>query len=147
MTVAGLSEGEVEIELGDELVVLRPTLRAADRLNTRHGGFAKLLQALAGYDLAAYVDVVAFGSGTTEKARPELREAVWRAGVINLYPHLQEFVLILANGGQRATETEEAGDDASARPPASAMPNTSDGSTSSEPDGSAGPKNRRSTPA
>lgn len=103
-----LSDGEVEFKLGQEDFTLRPTLRAADKLSRKYGGFNKLLQALAAYELDAFVDVVAHGTAAPKEGLPE---RVWRSGLIELFGPMQEYVLVLANGGRRAEQAVEADDD------------------------------------
>jgi hypothetical protein len=48
----------MRLTVGDETIVLRPSLRAAMRLHERHGGFSKLAEAIAKENVSAMADVV-----------------------------------------------------------------------------------------
>lgn len=60
--MADLAADEVVVQVGQDRVLLRTTLRAAMRLNRRHGGFDRILRAIM--DGSAYViaDVIAESS-------------------------------------------------------------------------------------
>ena len=103
-----VSPGEIEIELGGETVVLRPTLGCAVRLNKKFGSFGKLLAELEAYNLEAAIETVATGAPGT----PDVRERVFETGLVTLTPSLIRFVIILANGGKPVdTSTEEEAND------------------------------------
>lgn len=53
-----LAEDEITIRIGRDTVVLRPTLRAALRLERRHGGFDHLLRAVADGNLGVMADLI-----------------------------------------------------------------------------------------
>ena len=42
-----LAADEITISIGNEMIYLKPTLRAAFRLERRHGGFDKIAKAIA----------------------------------------------------------------------------------------------------
>lgn len=97
---------EIEITVGGERAfVLRPTLGAAKWLNQRHGGLMNLLIALDRYDLAAAVDVVHAGTGSTDMQAIE--EKVYAAGLALLTPDLVRFVILLSHGGRKPDEKDE----------------------------------------
>jgi hypothetical protein len=53
-----LANEQMRLTVGDETIVLRPSLRAAMRLYERHGGFSKLAEAIAKENVTAMADVV-----------------------------------------------------------------------------------------
>jgi hypothetical protein len=99
---AKLGAGNVEIKLDDHPEVLRPTLKAAQALSRRSGGFSELVNEVARFDLDAVTAVVAMGLDRQPK---DVAEAVWRTGVSELAGPVIEFIGILANGGRRPNET------------------------------------------
>lgn len=56
-----LANDETAISLGTETIHLRPTLRAAFRLQQRHDGFQNLCHAIALCNLSPFVDVIREG--------------------------------------------------------------------------------------
>ena len=58
-----LAPNDVEITVGRETLFLRPTLRAAFRLEQKYDGFDKLIRALFTGRLSAYGDVIKEGTG------------------------------------------------------------------------------------
>lgn len=58
-----LADDEFELTVGRETVYLRPTLRAAFRLEQKYNGFDKLIHAVFTGHLAAYGDVIKEGTG------------------------------------------------------------------------------------
>ncbi len=91
-----MSAGEVELDLNGKTETLRCTLRAGKLINAG-GGFAEVLRKLAGFDLDAYVYVVAAGLG---RKPADVEEAVYSTGLVNLTEKLSEYVTLLANGGK-----------------------------------------------
>jgi hypothetical protein len=119
--VSDIRPGEVKIDLGDEVVTLRPTARAVRRLGERFDGIMGIAEALARLRLDAFVEVIAAGaagsggpsgSTLTKEQRAELEDAVFRAGLANLVQPLSRYVGILANGGRppKDEEAQEASD-------------------------------------
>lgn len=53
-----LADDEITVRLGSDTVYLRPTLRAAFRLERRHGGFDAIVRAVADGNLSVLADVV-----------------------------------------------------------------------------------------
>jgi len=87
---------DVSITLNGRAETLRCTLRAAKLVNAA-GGFAEALRRLAGFDLDAYVAIVAAGLG---KKPSDVEDAVYEAGLPNLTEALSEYVGLLSNGGR-----------------------------------------------
>src|ERR1700754_982125 len=57
-----LADDEITIRIGQETVHLRPTLRAAFRLERRYGGFDKVIKAILDGSLTVIADVIAESS-------------------------------------------------------------------------------------
>jgi hypothetical protein len=60
-----LADDEITIDFGHEVIRLRASLRAAFRLERQHGGFDKIIQAIADGNLSVMADVVRESSNTT----------------------------------------------------------------------------------
>lgn len=102
--------GHVQIELGDDEVVLKPTGRALERLEKQYDGLVGVVEGLTRFRLKAYVDVVMAGSGAKPTDRDKVTEEVFSAGMINLLQPLTRFVNILGNGGRPPKDEEQDGD-------------------------------------
>lgn len=53
-----LAQDEITIDLGHEVIRLRASLRAAFRLERRHGGFDKIVKGIAGGNFSIMADVI-----------------------------------------------------------------------------------------
>lgn len=106
-----VNSGEITISLDDDKVVLRSTLRAAKAVSAGQGGFVGALQRISQFELAAYVSVVAAGSGRNEK---EIEDAVFSAGIQSLAEPLTKYVALLMNGGRDPNAKSE--NEASGKP-------------------------------
>lgn len=112
-----LAEDEIKIEIGSgrarEIVFLRPTLRAAMRLERAHGGFDKIVQAILDENVTVMASVIR----ESEEQRsdiPRLIESLagmpLYAGVEALKDPLIRHVMQLAGAGERPTEQEAKGE-------------------------------------
>lgn len=102
-----LKAGEVEIELGDETVILKPSLDCCltlSRMNAGIYGPGTIGERLSRYDLDAYVAVVRAGLGLSGNAVKNLDELVFRAGMVNLLRPLTRFVIALGDPDNRRKE-------------------------------------------
>lgn len=109
-----LAEDEIEIRIAGEALHLRPSLRAAYRLERRHGGFEKLARAIADENVTVMADVLREGAYGYSNI-PNLIEAFegkpLRHGLEALTRPLLNFVFMLAG----VDGTERADEDASPR--------------------------------
>lgn len=58
-----LADDEITVSIGDDTMFLRPSLRAAFRLERRYGGFSNLITKLAECNVTAMADVIRESSG------------------------------------------------------------------------------------
>ncbi len=93
--------GEVVTPLG----TLRCTLRAAKEVSAYFGNYLDVFKKLAVFDHDAYVAIVAAGLG---KARKDVEEDVYKAGLPTLTEPLSDYIGLLSNGGRPAA-TDDAG--------------------------------------
>ena len=70
-----LAQDEITIDLGHEVIRLRASLRAAFRLERRHGGFDKIIKGIADGNLGLMADVI------RESADPRSTFAEFLAGI------------------------------------------------------------------
>lgn len=92
---------EIEITLDGETLVLRPTLRAAKRVNEALGGFVGALRQLQNADLGAIALIIAAGTGKqSSNERERIEEKVYAAGVEKALPGTVKFVELLMRGGR-----------------------------------------------
>jgi hypothetical protein len=101
-----LADEEITIRLADEVIHLRPTLRAAFRLERRYGGFDKLLRAVADGNLSAMADVIresADGSSSLPDILERLGTMPLRLGVDALINPIIAHIFALAGVAPDAT--------------------------------------------
>lgn len=98
-----IGAGDVELDLDGERVVLRPTLRTAQRLSRQSGGLARAIERVGNLELDAMVEVVQAGTG---KDGSDIADKVWRTGLPPLAAPCIRFLSNLANGGRPASESE-----------------------------------------
>jgi hypothetical protein len=67
---------EFTIQIGDEELILRPTLKAAWRLEKRHGSFDKILKGIAEQSATVFYDVIAETSGLAPRVIFEFLERI-----------------------------------------------------------------------
>jgi hypothetical protein len=106
--MAQINDGDVEVVLNGQSLVLRPTLRAMSAISSM-GGLGKVRQALVDQEFGTVVSVIMHGANLagTRDAK-ELPEAVFKNGLdASLLVPLIRYVAILANGGKPLTEDEE----------------------------------------
>jgi hypothetical protein len=87
---------EVKTKLVGKDAVLRPSLRAAKKLDAFFGGIGNGFQPLRQFNLAAYTAVIAAGLGKTDE---EVEEAVYETGLANLAGDASLFLSLLTLGG------------------------------------------------
>lgn len=100
---------DVEITLNGKTETLRCTLRAARKVNALTGGFIGVGQRLQSFDLDTYAAIVAAG---LDKKPADVEDAVFEAGLFNIFPTMDEYVGRLMNGGEliKLKETGEPGE-------------------------------------
>jgi hypothetical protein len=114
-----LANETMRLTVGHEMLVLRPSLRAAMRLNERHGGFYKLADAIAQENVTAMADVTRECSGfdllawIDERNTPRSRTVINLDGsafgseLHSLVAPLVRFVAALAGADDEAKTTTE----------------------------------------
>jgi hypothetical protein len=108
MVQATPGAGDVDFVLGDDLIVLRPTLKAALKLSTRPGGLAELSRKCLSLDIEAISDIMVVA--TVEEISGNLMQRIFEEGVINLAGPCVTFINNLSNGGKPFEDKSE-GDD------------------------------------
>lgn len=95
---------EVEITLNGKTETLRCTLRAAKRVNAMPDGFQGVGRRLISLDFDTYVAIVAVG---LDKKPADVEDAVFEAGMLKLFPVIDEYVGRLMNGGELIRPKED----------------------------------------
>lgn len=103
-----IGAGDVEIDLGGEVLVLRPTLDACMRINKIAGGMNAAANGVASLNFDIICDVIAAGLGANPTQRQKLiPEKVYMAGMINLAGPCIRFIRIVNNGGRPPVDEED----------------------------------------
>jgi hypothetical protein len=90
MKIAG---DELTITLGEEEIILHPSLRHAIRLNRRSGGFPALARDIADGSLTAALDII---EPNAEFSRDYLAELIMSAGPDRMRPVFLQYILACA---------------------------------------------------
>ena len=106
MSEPNFGAGDVPIELGGEVHVLRPTLAACQQISKMGGGGGPnvVMARLQAMDFDTVCAVIVAGLGKTAKELPEL---IYKAGVISFTAPCIRFVGIVNNGGRPLDEEDE----------------------------------------
>jgi len=102
MEEATLGAGDVEIDLGGDKVVLRPSLRAAMKLTTQPGGLSSMVQRCSNLDIEAISDVIITGGSI--KVDELTKELIFETGLLSLAAPCITYLNALANGGKLLSE-------------------------------------------
>ena len=97
MTKPSIGIGNIEVNLGGESLVLRPSLAAALAISRKDGGIMSMVQACTRFDLDAIAFVVAQGLG---RPASEVTELIWNTGIAKVAPAAIQFCTVLSNGGR-----------------------------------------------
>jgi hypothetical protein len=112
--MSDLNAGEVEITLGDDTLVLKPTPAAAlaissfkDDIGT---GISAAMRGVDNQNIFMQAAVIKAAAGIPDKTAKDLSTRVFLAGTFNLRTPLQEFLAMLMNGGKPFVAKEEGED-------------------------------------
>lgn len=89
--------GTVEVALGDETYVLKPTLGAVRAIEAHFGGLRGASQAINALSVDGCAVIIAGGAGLTGKAAEAIPEQVWQAGVLEVSVQLNAYLVALYN--------------------------------------------------
>jgi hypothetical protein len=95
-----IGAGNVEIELDDEICVLKPSLQACQALSRMRGGINNTVRAVGDLDFDVMVTVIGLGLGLSGKELKELPERVYENGLPELSGPLIRYLSNVANGGK-----------------------------------------------
>lgn len=90
--------GDVKVMLGEDEIVLRPSLKAGINLSTRPGGLPEMVSRCLNLDFEAICDVLIVGANI--KVESDTKQRIFEAGTINLSSPCIQFLNTLANGGK-----------------------------------------------
>ncbi len=103
--------GDVEIVLGPENLVLKPTLAAGLAISRQAAGIRGAIDKVMALDLDMILTVIRVGIGPKEAKRyPNLDEMVFASGITSgqgmMLTRLVEYLTNLSRGGRPADDTE-----------------------------------------
>lgn len=104
--------GNVEIVLGDDTLILKPTLNAALAISRTAGGIRGAIDKVAAMDFDAITSVIRLGIGTEEaKRRKDLDRMIYENGLYDAQGEVMgkciEFLSNLARGGKPADAVKD----------------------------------------
>lgn len=99
--------GQVELQL-DDVVTLKPTLRAFQKISNRFGGLRNAIQAMSTMDIDSVAFIVAAATGSNgTKEMDSLKEQIFNAGVVKVMPKVTEYLVLLMNPSGKDDEPED----------------------------------------
>ena len=93
------NHGTVEVTLGDEVLILKPTLKAMKAIEGRFGGILPAMQSVGTANLTSIAYIIAIGTGVNlakKDAAAPIEEAVFEEGIDSagsqVIPYLKGFL-------------------------------------------------------
>lgn len=111
MSKPEIGVGDIEIDLDGEVVVLKPSLAACTGICRAPGGIygpGSVAERLARCDLDTMAMLIRLGLNIGPSAVKELEGKIYRTGLVVVRDHLQDFIVIVANGGRPIEEKPSA---------------------------------------
>lgn len=101
--------GDVQIELGGEEVILKPSLHATLQLSRQQGGIVGAINKVGQLDMDTFVAAISLGLNLKNtRDQRDLAEKVYKTGMVDLVAPVTKYLTILANGGKPPRESEDA---------------------------------------
>jgi hypothetical protein len=101
-----INSAEIVITLGDDEIVLKPSLRAMTTISRQFNGLAGARNQLVAENFDAVTFIIRNGSGMDDRSARNLGDRVYENGVTgDLLVGLIRYVAILGNGGKPIDET------------------------------------------
>jgi hypothetical protein len=100
-----IDAGQVEVELGEQTYVLKPTLSAMLKIDRKFGSIRTAMEQCGALSLDAVSTVVAAGAGLGSREAGDVPEAVFKAGVVNVATPVVEYLALLINPTGRDAES------------------------------------------
>ena len=100
-----IGAGDIQIKLGENDIVLRPSLQACQALASVRGGIADMTSRCLNLEFDAIYQVVLAGMGGTKSK--DLPGLIYEAGLIPLSEPCIRFLQVVANGGQPLSDEGE----------------------------------------
>lgn len=105
-------DGGVTVDLGDKEYRLSLTLAALEKIEADYGSLIEARQRVAYQSLTAICRVIAAGANLTPNQVKELKQEVFRAGVVNVAPKVNEYIIRLHDPENRGDlEETDSGED------------------------------------
>lgn len=91
------TRGWVNVELGDETLVLKPTLDALIKIERQFGGVRNAAERVQDLNLTILCQIIAAGAGLNKQEAKDLPEKVFEAGIVTCAGPASEFLATLLN--------------------------------------------------
>lgn len=120
MSKPELGAGDIEVEIGGEKYTLKPSLGACMALTSDPAGLIgsenSLFMRIGKLDITVMARVIRLGLGVGAGALRDLEEKIYSTGLTTLVDPLQQFLIVVVNGGRLPGKEDEkkAGEDEAA---------------------------------
>lgn len=93
---------DIDLELGDKVYKLSPTLSALKKINRRYDSLIAAMEAVKKLDFDAVCMIIGAGTSASQKQMEDLENEVYQAGLVNVVGKVADFlgVLLDPSGGE-----------------------------------------------
>lgn len=104
-----INYGQVELELGDEVYTLKPTLNACEKIEARWGSIISACRDAEAmkFSNADIALVVMAGAGLGQRQLQQIRQAVFDAGQVTVLAGVAPYLSLLLNPTGQDLDEEE----------------------------------------
>lgn len=107
-----MMDGSVTVDLGDKQYRLALTLAALEKIEAEFGSLFEARQRVVVQSLTAICKVIAAGANLSPSQAKELKQEVFRAGVLNVAPKVHEYIVRMHDPENRGDlEETDSGED------------------------------------
>lgn len=110
MSQPEIGAGDIEIELDGNILYLKPTLSACQRISAMRGGLNASIEKCLQMDFDAICQVISAGLDLNPTQSKMIPEAVFKAGLYDVSAKAIEFISVVGNGGRPLDEDDDEGE-------------------------------------
>lgn len=110
MSQPEIGAGDIEIELDGNILYLKPTLSACQRISSMRGGLNASIQKCLEMDFDVICQIISAGLNLNPVQSKMIPEAVFKAGVFDVSAKAIEFISVVGNGGRPLEDDDDDGE-------------------------------------
>jgi len=100
--------GHVDIDLGDEVITLKPTLKAIMKIERHFGGMRNAIESCGNLSVEGAWVIISAGANIKPNDENMQEKVLMGVGMSNILPHVSEYLMLLLNPtGKDAEEADQ----------------------------------------